>query len=126
LQIPFFGIESWDDESTIKTYSSIFNGNYYSAIILPQTSDILSNEIKKRCSNCDIMPGTLQSYDAVFVLAEAIKKSGLNVEAVKQSLYKTSYDGLSGYIEFDANGDLKQTNYQIKKIEQDKIITIYP
>lgn len=46
------------------------------------------------------------SYDAVYVLIEAMKKSNsILPEDFIDELRSTSYDGVTGHIEFDSNGD---------------------
>ncbi|MDI6734006.1 MAG: ABC transporter substrate-binding protein [Patescibacteria group bacterium] len=44
-------------------------------------------------------------YDAVYIIADALKECGVNTDCIKTALYATSYDGVSGLIKFDSNGD---------------------
>ncbi|MBI4167751.1 MAG: ABC transporter substrate-binding protein, partial [Candidatus Aenigmarchaeota archaeon] len=62
------------------------------------------------------------TYDAVYILAEAMKKAGTNQEAIKNELAKTSYKrGVSfSTIEFDQDGDLKQAEFEIRIIRSGK------
>ena len=57
-----------------------------------------------------------QSYDATYVLAEALKESGTNAEDLAEAIRDTVYDGVSGHIEFDGNGDLTTASYVVKRI----------
>ena len=59
---------------------------------------------------------TAESYDAVYVLKEAIELAGEDPTLVKEYLYDLEgYDGVSGSIEFDQNGD-GQRDYSLKVI----------
>lgn len=49
-----------------------------------------------------------ESYDAVQVIAEAIKDSDKSSESIRDRLYELVYDGASGLIDFDENGDISR------------------
>ena len=50
---------------------------------------------------------TSQAYDSVGILLTAIKDANTtDSEAVKNQLYKTAYQGVTGEIKFDENGDV--------------------
>jgi branched-chain amino acid transport system substrate-binding protein len=44
-------------------------------------------------------------YDAVHIIANAMKKCEVNTDCIKTELYNTNYNGVSGNITFDKNGD---------------------
>jgi len=44
-------------------------------------------------------------YDGTYILAGILKKCDTNKECIKENMYKTDYDGVSGRIQFDLNGD---------------------
>ncbi len=44
-------------------------------------------------------------YDAVYIVTQAIERCDTDTKCIKNTLYKTSYDGVSGRIRFDINGD---------------------
>lgn len=49
---------------------------------------------------------TTQAYDSVGILLEAIERADkLDREAIKEAIYETEYDGMSGYTTFDEIGD---------------------
>jgi len=49
---------------------------------------------------------TTQAYDSVGILLEAIERAGkLDRKAIKEAMYKTEYDGMSGYTTFNEIGD---------------------
>jgi len=48
------------------------------------------------------------SYDAVYVVVDAIRRAGsLDRSAIASAVAATDYDGLTGHISFDAKGDIK-------------------
>lgn len=66
------------------------------------------------------------SYDNVFILAKAIEKVGYSGPAIKNYLESmTNYQGASGNISFDQNGDLASPGeYVIRTIKNGKISDI--
>ncbi len=44
-------------------------------------------------------------YDGVHIIAEALKKCEENTDCIATHLYQTSYQGISGTMTFDKNGD---------------------
>ncbi|MFH1650281.1 MAG: ABC transporter substrate-binding protein [Candidatus Woesearchaeota archaeon] len=54
-----------------------------------------------------------QGYDTAKILMQVIEEQGTNAEAVKDALYNVDYNGVSGHITFDSNGDLANPAYDI-------------
>ena len=49
---------------------------------------------------------TTQAYDSVNIFLEAVERAGkLDRVAIKDEMYNTEHDGISGYTTFDAEGD---------------------
>lgn len=65
-----------------------------------------------------VTPGVPNAYDAVYVLKTAIEKAGgvNDRDALADAIRSTNYDGASGHIEFDQNGDVTVANYIVKRI----------
>ena len=60
-----------------------------------------------------------QAYDAIYVVADAVKKAGTDdADALVQALRETSYEGVSGKIEFNEYGDVTIAEYKVQKIEK--------
>ena len=57
----------------------------------------------------DYQPGSVAaySYDGMGLIIEAIRKSGLERDAIIESVKEMRYEGVTGTIEFDANGNRK-------------------
>ncbi len=64
------------------------------------------------------------SYDAVMVLVDAMKRAN-SADPVKYlpEVAKTSYDGITGKIEFDQKGDIKNGAISVFEIKDGKLVT---
>ena len=82
------------------------------------------NEYKEKYNVGNIPYGiwTAESYDAVFIIADALKKYGENPDKIKEYLYNVkNYDGVSGKITIDKNGDGVRS-YFLKIVKDGKIV----
>jgi branched-chain amino acid transport system substrate-binding protein len=62
------------------------------------------------------------SYDAVYVIAEAIKRAGkADRAAITAAMPATSYAGLTGQIAFDEKGDIKNGAISMFKVKDGKL-----
>lgn len=67
---------------------------------------------------------TAESYDGVLLLADLINRCGPDKDAVKRCLYNVrNYEGVSGSISIDANGDGIRP-YVIKEVKEGKIVQL--
>ena len=51
-------------------------------------------------------PFAEQGYDAFTALAKAIEQGAITGEEIKNALYNIEFDGASGYVNFDSNGEV--------------------
>jgi branched-chain amino acid transport system substrate-binding protein len=68
-------------------------------------------------------PYGAQTYDAVAAIIEALKNGATTGQTVKAQLDKMSFDGASGKIKFDANGDVAG-NYALYTVKSGQIIAV--
>ena len=62
------------------------------------------------------------SYDAVYIIVDAIRRAGsLDRAAVAAAVATTKLDGLTGHIEFDPKGDLKNGAISVYKVQDGKL-----
>ena len=62
------------------------------------------------------------SYDAVYIIVDAIHRAGsLDRAAVAAAVATTKLDGLTGHIEFDPKGDLKNGAISVYKVQDGKL-----
>ena len=80
LTIPFFGGDGWEDEQLLKIGGEAMNGCYYSTHFSAENTDpvvaAFTAKYKARWNNES--PGAFSAlgYDAVYVIADAIKRAG--------------------------------------------------
>ena len=76
----------------------------------------------KQRFNTDVQVYAPYSYDAVFVIVEAMKKAGKADRAsITTALRDTNYDGLTGKIAFDAKGDIKDGAISMFEVKDGKL-----
>lgn len=65
-----------------------------------------------------------QAYDALNIYAEAAAKVGTDPDKIQDELRKSVYQGVSGTIDFDENGDLTVADYVIKKVQNGSSVEV--
>jgi branched-chain amino acid transport system substrate-binding protein len=76
----------------------------------------------KATFNQDVQVYSPYSYDAVYVIADAIKRAGkADRAAITGVMPATSYPGLTGTIAFDEKGDIKNGAISMFKVSGDKL-----
>jgi len=71
------------------------------------------------------VPGAASSYDNVYLLANAMKDCGLAAAEIQRCLMQVkAYQGASGEITFDGNGDVGPKPYVIKTVRNGKFAVI--
>jgi branched-chain amino acid transport system substrate-binding protein len=72
--------------------------------------------------NQDVQIYSPYSYDAVYVIAEAIKRAGGPDKAkVVEEVAKTDYNGVTGQIQFDEKGDIKGGAISMFRVQDGKL-----
>jgi len=72
--------------------------------------------------NQDVQIYSPYSYDAVFVIAEAIKRAGGPDKAkIPEEVAKSNYSGVTGQIAFDEKGDIKNGAISMFKVKEGKL-----
>ncbi len=72
--------------------------------------------------NQDVQIYSPYSYDAVYVIAEAIKRAGgPDKPKVADEVAKTGYTGVTGQIAFDEKGDIKNGAISMFKVKEGKL-----
>lgn len=66
---------------------------------------------KEYLMKCHVNPGPVAAYayDGIMVLSQAIKQSGNDLEDLQQSMSQINYQGVTGTVQFDSQGRLKNT-----------------
>ena len=126
LKTTFIGADGWQ-ETMYKYGGKAIDGNYY---ITQWHKNISSSEnqrfVKKWLKGHKKVdePVIALSYDAFYVLINAIKRAGtVNSIAVRQALSQTkNFPGVTGKITFDENGDTVNRSAVIMKFENGNAI----
>ena len=72
-----------------------------------------NTKFKKRF-NTDVQLYAPYVYDAVMLIADAMMKSNsINPEIVRKAISDISYDGVTGFIEFDSKGDISNPSISV-------------
>ena len=107
LTMPFFGGDGWEDEQLLKIGGEALDGCYYSTHFSAENTDPVVAEFAKKYKtrwNGEI-PGAFSAlgYDAVYVLADAIKRAGTtDGKALRDALAATKdFPGVSGVTTID-------------------------
>jgi branched-chain amino acid transport system substrate-binding protein len=73
--------------------------------------------------NQDVQIYSPYSYDAVYVIAEAIKRAGsADRAAITAAMPPTAYNGLTGDIAFDEKGDIKNGAISMFQVKEGKLV----
>ena len=72
--------------------------------------------------NTDVQIYSPYSYDAVYVIAEAIKRAGkVDKAAIVAAMPATNYTGVTGQIQFDDKGDIKNGAISMFRVKDGKL-----
>jgi branched-chain amino acid transport system substrate-binding protein len=111
------GADAWDDPKIWSEAGSAGDGVMY-VFIFADVSDEFKAKVKAATGSEEVSVGVPQAYDAVKIFAQVMKQVGTDRTAIKDALYDVDFNGVSGRIQFDENGDLKEAKYAVK-IAQD-------
>jgi branched-chain amino acid transport system substrate-binding protein len=122
IQTKFLGADAWGDPKLQKEVSG--RGDFtFTEPATPLTEEFKVKILAK--TGGDQVPlGTGQAYDNVKIITEVIKTVGTDPEKMQQAIRQIKYQGVSGQIEFDANGDLTSASYTVKQIKDGQAVEI--
>jgi branched-chain amino acid transport system substrate-binding protein len=119
----FLGGDGWSGNQMYQHGGKAIEGSYYSAhwhtkVLFPRSQQLQANYYRKYGTK--ILPKTLPTgYDAVMVLADAIRRAqSLKHKKIRDTLAATkNFQGATGTITFDENGDPVNKDAVILKFE---------
>ncbi len=117
LQAKILGGDAWNDPKIVASVGLAAEGIVY---LVPTSFKNASFEtaMVKVNGGKEITIGSKESYDAVKILAQVMQKVGTDSTKVKNALYEVkNYQGVSGSISFDKNGDISSSSYDVKVIK---------
>jgi len=118
LKVALFGSEGLKSPDIVKGAGDAAEGLTVNSVS-SGTADFVSKHQAKYGSEPG--PFAAQAYDAFQALALAIKAGAKNGEEIKNKLYGLSFDGASGKIQFDQNGDVSG-NYDVYVVKEGKFV----
>ena len=127
VKTTFLGCDGWDGP-TYKYAGSALNGSYFSTHWHPKVrfakSQHLQKMYRKKYGMKQIHVTVPLTYDAVMLLADAIGRAGcLEKEKIRNAIAETkNFQGSTGTITFDQNGDPKNKEVSIIKCEKGKFV----
>ena len=107
-----------------KQLGSAADGSMY-LMAHAKTSESFKAKFKSATGSDEVTLGTQQAYDIMNIFAQMISKYGTNSVAVKTALYNIDFDGVSGQIRMDSNGDLIGAKYDVMKVGSGKASKLY-
>ena len=111
------------DEEVLQKSGSNAEGVY--AIAIAQSIDYVGfNEKYQAKFGEEPSAYSMYAYDGAVALVKAIDSVGKDAEKVKVELYNVKFDGASGRVGFDANGDRTGTDYSLYQIRNGNFVQI--
>ncbi|HEY5537716.1 MAG TPA: ABC transporter substrate-binding protein [Acetobacterium sp.] len=115
----FIGADGWDGVQV--DYADAAQGNYFTNHYAADSpSATVQNFITAYNAKYSKVPNSFSAlgYDAAYVMTDAIKAAGSTEStAIITALAATDYPGVTGNLKFDANGDPKDKEVTIIKID---------
>jgi branched-chain amino acid transport system substrate-binding protein len=115
----FIGADGWDGVQ--EKYADAAQGNYFTNHYAADSpSETVQNFMKAYKAEYNKVPNSFAAlgYDAVYTMAEAIKAAGsTDAKAIIDALNKTNHVGVTGTLKFDSEGNPKDKEVTIIKID---------
>jgi len=127
VKTTFLGCDGWDGP-TYKYAGSALNGSYFSTHWHPKVQFTKSRHFLKiyreKYGIKEVTVTAPLTYDAVMLLADAIGRAGcLERDKIRNAIAKTNnFQGATGTITFDQNGDPTNKEISIIKCEKGKFV----
>ncbi|OGG54033.1 hypothetical protein A2764_01130, partial [Candidatus Kaiserbacteria bacterium RIFCSPHIGHO2_01_FULL_55_79] len=115
IKTKFLGADAWGDPQLYKDVNGLGLDLLYTTGKASSPESFKAKLLTK--TGGDQVPiGAPQAYDAVYIIAQALKTAGTDPDKLADAIRATKYDGVSGHIEFDENGDLTAAEYTVNRI----------
>ncbi len=119
---PILGADAWDEPVFKK--EAVYAGTLLFTAPTTPIPDEFKAKMAAKTGKDEIPVGTTQSYDTVYLLAEAIKNVGLDTTRLAEELHRMTYNGIIGSISFDANGDITTASYAVSQIKDGTTVKV--
>lgn len=124
LQKKIFGDAVLVDPKLQKDIKDLKLAVFYPEIVTPKSPDSFRSAVLAKTGGDQVPVSAPQAYDNVKIITEMMKEFGTDTEKIQEEMHKLSYDGISGHIQFDANGDLTSANFVMKQIVNGEAVDV--
>lgn len=114
IRTKIMGGDAWDDPKLWKEV--VDRGDLEFSVVSSSLGEDFKAKILTKTQGTDITVGTSNAYDNMKLIAQAIGRVGIDPDKLADELRQTDYNGVSGHISFDQNGDLQTASYIVKRI----------
>ena len=127
ITVPFVGADGWDSSELTKLAGAAIEGGHFCNHYSPEDPrPIVQNFVKKYAGIYGQTPDALATlaYDASLILIDSLKRAGsTDGAAIRDAIFATNLECVSGQITFDKNGDPIKTA-AIIKVENGKFVFV--
>lgn len=125
ISTPTLGGDGWDDPVIWTKLGGAGDGVMWTVPYTPASAEFEAKLLEIGAQDMGVC--TPQFYDAAKLVLGAMKKVGIDSSKIKDELYTTKdYQGISGTITLDSNGDLVSASYVTKVAKEGKGEVLYP
>jgi branched-chain amino acid transport system substrate-binding protein len=110
ITAPFYGADIMYDTTIITNAPQAADGLTISSF--PTGSKAFKQALTNEFQKTEQLYAAPQAYDIIHVLQLALQKGATTGEAIKNALPGIDFEGVSGHIKFDANGEISDKNYK--------------
>jgi branched-chain amino acid transport system substrate-binding protein len=122
IKTRMLGADAWDDPKVHKEVSG--KGDFVFTVPFSPISDEFKAKLKAKTGGDDAPVGTSNAYDNIKIIAQVIGQVGTDPDKIQEAMRSLTYQGVSGSIDFDDNGDVTSANYIVKRIEGGKAMEV--
>ncbi len=122
IKVKILGADAWSDPKFVRGVNRNADIIYIGSSASP--TDKFRSKLSAKIPNDEIAICAPQAYDAADALFKAFKAVGTDPDEVSEFLHNLSFDGASGPISFDNNGDIVHVSYVVKRIKDGQAIEI--
>lgn len=126
LQVKFFGGDPWSSPEFLTAAGDAAEGVFFVDPAEPKGGKFKSfaTEYQKRYGEIPDVNAAF-GYDALLAIATAMKMAKhIDGPSIKEMLHRVSFDGATGRIEFDDNGDIKNPAFNRNVVKNGKKVKI--
>ncbi len=121
INVPFVGGDGGFSDELMKIAGDAAGNSYFTMMGIPKNKTVEDFVTRYAQKYGEQEPNVFvyYAYDALMIVAEAIKSGGYDAEGIKTSLYSLRYDGLTGPTHFDRFGEVDKA-YSIYTVRDGK------